>query len=35
MNSKWNDFLALREKMDPDGMFLNPHLEGVFGIENK
>ncbi len=29
---KWDDFLALREKMDPTKLFLNPHLEGVFGV---
>lgn len=29
---KWDDFLALRAKMDPDKLFLNPHLEAVFGV---
>lgn len=30
---KWDDFLALRQKMDPTKLFLNPHLEEVFGVE--
>jgi FAD-linked oxidoreductase len=29
---KWDDFLALRAKLDPDKLFLNPHLEDVFGV---
>lgn len=29
---KWDDFLALRAKLDPDKLFLNPHLEDVFGL---
>jgi FAD/FMN-containing dehydrogenase len=30
---RWNDFLAVRKKMDPDGLFLNEHLEKqIFGI---
>lgn len=29
---RWNDFLALRERLDPGGVFLNPHLERVFGL---
>jgi FAD/FMN-containing dehydrogenase len=29
----WNDFLIIREKMDPDGIFLNEHLEKqIFGL---
>lgn len=29
---RWDDFLALREKMDPQGRFLTPYLRGLFGI---
>lgn len=29
---KWDDFLALRAKMDPDKRFLNLHLEAIFGL---
>ncbi|BDS13144.1 D-arabinono-1,4-lactone oxidase [Aureispira anguillae] len=29
---KWEDFLTLRKKMDPQGLFLNPHLENIFGL---
>lgn len=29
---KWDNFLALRAKLDPDKLFLNPHLEDVFGV---
>lgn len=29
---KWDDFLALRAKLDPDKLFLNPYLEAVFGV---
>ena len=28
----WDRFLALRERMDPDGRFLNPYLRRLFGI---
>ena len=28
----WDDFLALREQMDPPGRFLTPYLRGLFGI---
>lgn len=28
----WNDFLEVRQQMDPDGIFLNDHLKGVFGL---
>ena len=28
----WNDFLDVRQQMDPDGVFLNDHLKGVFGL---
>jgi FAD-linked oxidoreductase len=28
---RWDDFLALREKMDPQGRFLTPYLRGLFG----
>jgi FAD/FMN-containing dehydrogenase len=27
---KWKDFEALREDMDPDGIFLNPMLKKLF-----
>ncbi|HEU5087626.1 MAG TPA: D-arabinono-1,4-lactone oxidase [Roseiflexaceae bacterium] len=29
---RWNDFLAVRERFDPGGMFLNEHLRGLFGL---
>jgi FAD-linked oxidoreductase len=29
----WGAFTELRAKMDPEGMFLNDHLEEVFGVE--
>jgi len=29
---RWDDFLALREHMDPQGRFLTPYLRGLFGI---
>jgi len=29
---RWDDFLALREKMDPAGRFLTPYLRGLFGV---
>ena len=29
---RWDDFLALREKMDPTGLFLTPYLRGLFGV---
>jgi FAD-linked oxidoreductase len=29
---KWDDFLALRAKLDPNKLFLNPHLETVLGV---
>ena len=29
---RWDDFLALREKMDPKGLFLTPYLRGLFGV---
>lgn len=28
---RWDDFLALREKMDPQGRFLTPYLRGLLG----
>ncbi|MEQ9145665.1 MAG: D-arabinono-1,4-lactone oxidase [Parvibaculaceae bacterium] len=28
----WNDFLEVRQAMDPDGVFLNAHLKEVFGL---
>ena len=28
----WDDFLALRETMDPAGVFLTPYLRGLFGV---
>lgn len=30
---KWDDFLALRAELDPNELFLNPHLKKVFGLE--
>lgn len=29
---RWDDFMAIRAKLDPDGLFLNGHLEEVFGV---
>ena len=29
---KWDDFLKLRQKMDPHGTFLNDYLKRVFGL---
>jgi len=29
---RWDDFLALREQMDPQGRFLTPYLRGLFGV---
>ena len=29
---RWDDFLALREKMDPKGLFLTSYLRGLFGV---
>lgn len=29
---KWNDFMQLRERIDPRGMFLNPYLRQLFGV---
>jgi FAD/FMN-containing dehydrogenase len=29
---RWNDFLALRKQLDPDGMFLNDHLKSILGL---
>ena len=29
---KWQDFMAVREALDPHGKFLNAHLRSVFGI---
>lgn len=29
---RWNDFLALRQQMDPKGRMLNAHLRTLFGV---
>lgn len=29
---RWNDFLAVRQELDPDGRMLNPYLRGLFGL---
>jgi len=29
---RWDEFLALRERMDPGGRFLTPYLRGLFGV---
>ena len=29
---RWDDFLSLRERMDPSGRFLTPYLRGLFGV---
>jgi FAD-linked oxidoreductase len=28
---RWDDFVAVRKTVDPDGRFLNPYLAGLFG----
>jgi FAD/FMN-containing dehydrogenase len=30
---RFNDFLKLRQQLDPRGVFLNPHLMSLFGVE--
>ena len=30
---KWEDFLDVRQAMDPDGLFLNSHLKEIFGLK--
>jgi L-gulonolactone oxidase len=30
---RWNDFLVLRERMDPAGRFLTSYLRTLFGFE--
>jgi FAD-linked oxidoreductase len=30
---RWNDFLAIRERIDPRGTFLNPYLRQLFGVQ--
>ena len=32
---RWDDFLALRERMDPGGRFLTPYLRELFGIASQ
>jgi len=29
---RWNDFLALRARLDPEGRMLNPYLRQLFGV---
>jgi FAD/FMN-containing dehydrogenase len=29
---RWDDFLALRERMDPAGRFLTPYLRDLLGV---
>jgi len=29
---RWDDFLALRERLDPAGLFLTPYLRRLFGV---
>ncbi|TPG74455.1 FAD-binding protein [Brevibacillus laterosporus] len=29
----WTQFLAIREQMDPTGLFLNPYLSRLFGVQ--
>ncbi|HEU5087650.1 MAG TPA: D-arabinono-1,4-lactone oxidase, partial [Roseiflexaceae bacterium] len=29
---RWNDFLAVRERFDPGGVFLNQHMRRLFGL---
>lgn len=30
---KWQKFLEIRKKMDPDGIFLNDYLKEIFGVD--
>ena len=30
---RWDDFREMRERLDPDGKFLNPYLKTIFGVE--
>ncbi|MBO9560774.1 MAG: FAD-binding protein [Caulobacter sp.] len=32
MYPRWNDFLKVRAKLDPEGRMLNPYLKGLFGV---
>ncbi|NWH07918.1 MAG: FAD-binding protein [Alphaproteobacteria bacterium] len=32
---KWDDFLRVRQALDPGGVFLNNHLRAVFGLEDR
>ncbi|XP_071853819.1 L-gulonolactone oxidase-like isoform X2 [Apostichopus japonicus] len=34
MYPEWGKFCAIREKLDPSGMFLNKHLERIFDINH-
>lgn len=29
---RWDDFLAVRQELDPEGRMLNPYLKGLFGL---
>ncbi|WP_299010792.1 D-arabinono-1,4-lactone oxidase [uncultured Caulobacter sp.] len=29
---RWNDFLTVRQDLDPEGRMLNPYLKGLFGL---
>jgi FAD-linked oxidoreductase len=29
---RWQDFIAVRQQLDPEGKFLNPYLKQVFGV---
>lgn len=32
---RFNEFLRVRQELDPRGVFLNPHLAGIFGVEQR
>ncbi|RQS26495.1 MULTISPECIES: D-arabinono-1,4-lactone oxidase [unclassified Burkholderia] len=32
---RWDDFLSLRERMDPAGVFLTPYLRSLFGLDRR
>lgn len=32
---KWRDFLDLRARLDPDGVFLTPYLRALLGVERR
>ena len=33
LNPDWDRFLAVRQRLDPDGVFLNGYLRGLLGVD--